>query len=346
MADNSPNIFCVRGYDSEHGGPQARRFVEGGYIAIGWFENLDLSTITDREQLHDLYPHYHPEDTSPNVIGQQVGQIARFLFGIKPGDIVVTPSYDPDCIYWGKVKDGGVRYEPQSLDGCPFPHRRPVEWNKDSLQRNQFSTPLKYSMGSSLTVFAVKHKQDFLEAIGHKEWLSQEDVQAIQNYRQDYEQTVIERIINRLEAKEFEILVTELLRTLGFTAEHKGKSGDYGVDVEGDLDIYNLASVKLVVQVKRYQPTRKVSEKEVIALRMNRKLASQLAFITTSDFENKALEAARHPDFEPIGLMNGSGFVRLLTDKWEELLERSDNEVIEDVLKKLGLRRGLVIEDN
>ena len=39
-----------------------------------------------------LYKAEHPDDTSNIVIGQQVGQIARFLLEIATGDYVITPQ--------------------------------------------------------------------------------------------------------------------------------------------------------------------------------------------------------------------------------------------------------------
>ena len=82
------NVWCVRA----EFGTYAKQFVDCGYVAIGWMPNSDLSSIKARDELYPLYKSEHPDDTSNIVIGQQVGQIARFLLEIQPGDYVITPA--------------------------------------------------------------------------------------------------------------------------------------------------------------------------------------------------------------------------------------------------------------
>jgi hypothetical protein len=66
------DVWCVRA----EFGTYAQHFVKGGYVAIGWIEDTDLSHVTTREEIYPLYKQAHPDDTSNIVIGQQVGQIA------------------------------------------------------------------------------------------------------------------------------------------------------------------------------------------------------------------------------------------------------------------------------
>src|ERR1051325_11864770 len=94
--NNSPEIYCVRA----NYGQYTNHFLKGSYIAIGWLEEDDLSVVKSRAEIQVLYKNYH-DDTSPYVIGQQVGQIARFLLDIVPGDYVIVPAPDTDFIYWG-----------------------------------------------------------------------------------------------------------------------------------------------------------------------------------------------------------------------------------------------------
>ncbi len=69
------NVWCVRA----EFGTYTQAFVDGGYVAIGWMPELDLGTVRSRDSLYPLYKQAYPKDTSNIVIGQQVGQIARFL---------------------------------------------------------------------------------------------------------------------------------------------------------------------------------------------------------------------------------------------------------------------------
>ncbi len=93
------NLFCVRA----DFGTYTEKFVAGGYIGLGWIPEVDLSGITAREQLYPLYKTAHPDDKSNIVIGQQVGQIARFLLDIKADDYVITPALDTEFLCYGTV---------------------------------------------------------------------------------------------------------------------------------------------------------------------------------------------------------------------------------------------------
>ncbi len=57
---------------------------------LGGSLRLDLSTVTSRDELYPLFKAAYPDDTSNIVIGQQVGQIARFLLEMRAGDYVIT----------------------------------------------------------------------------------------------------------------------------------------------------------------------------------------------------------------------------------------------------------------
>ncbi len=94
------NVWCVRA----ESGIYTEQFVSGGYVAIDWMRKVDLSAVESREQLYPLYKQAHPNDTSNIVIGQQVGQIARFLFEIQAGDYVITPAADTAWVHYGRIE--------------------------------------------------------------------------------------------------------------------------------------------------------------------------------------------------------------------------------------------------
>lgn len=319
------NIYVVRA----NFGQYTEHFLNGGYVAIGWMEEIDLSQYKSRDELYEPYRKYHPNDTSNVVVGQQVGQIARFLFEIQPGDYVITPSSNTEYIYYGIITKHGYYHEKQN-DGCPYPHRKKVKWVKEPIQRSQFSVPFQNTIRSSLTVFAVLHQKNFFETIGRKDLVPQAQIKTEQNY---YD-LILDRILE-LDATEFEILITHILNAMGFEAEHVGKVGDDGVDAKGELDIANMAKIRLYVQAKRYKPGSTISAQSVKALRQNIPNNAQGTFITTSDFQKKALEIAVEPGFPRIGTINGKQFVELLSDTWEDIPD--------EFQEKLGLKRGLVL---
>lgn len=320
-----PEVYCVRA----EFGSFARHFTNGGYAAIGWIGKSDLRSAKSKDDLYPLYKKAHPEDTSNIVIGQQVGQIARFLFEIQAGDYIITPDADTELLHVGVVEPSPSYFYSDASDGCPYRHRRRVKWLGGTFKRSTFSVPFQNTIRSSLTVFYVSQKEHFFEVIGKKDLVTHVPHGSYDPYR-----AVLDQLLE-LNDKEFEILITHLLSAIGFEgAEHTGKVGDGGVDATGELNVANLAKMKLFVQVKRYKLGTRISAKDVKALRQSIPAGGQGAFITTSDFQNAASDIALEQGFPRIGLVNGHQLVDLLVEHWID--------VPDDFKNKLGLKPGLV----
>jgi predicted Mrr-cat superfamily restriction endonuclease len=238
------NVWCVRA----NGGEYTDHFLRGGYVGIGWGEiDRDLSDIEVREDLYPLVRATYPEITSPIVIGNYVGQIARFLLEIKANDYVITPAADTEWLHFGLVAPDPYEFA-EATDGCRYRHRRKVSWEERRLRRADFSVPFQNTIRSALSVFWVSHRDEFLAAIGRADLVRKPAAPTYDPYR-----VVLEQVLS-LEAQEFEILVGHLLTALGFEgSEVTGKSGDGGVDAIGELNVANLAKVKVFVQAKRYK---------------------------------------------------------------------------------------------
>jgi restriction system protein len=319
------NVFCVRA----EFGSYTKHFVAGGYVAIGWIPATDLSAVKTRDELYPLYRAEHPGDTSNIVIGQQVGQVARFLIEMRAGDYVFTPAADTEFLHYGQLAPAPSYFHAAGDDGCPYRHRRRVEWAAGTLHRSEFSVPLQNTIRSSLTVFAVSQHDEFLAAIGRDDLVSTPKAAAYDPYL-----AVLEQVLE-LDPAEFEILVSHLLTALGFEgSEVTGRTGDGGVDATGELNVANLAKVKVFVQAKRYKLGSRVSAGTVRALRQAIPRDGQGAFITTADFDGKASDIALDPNFPRIGLINGRQLVDLLVEHW--------NDIPQEFQERLGLRPGLV----
>lgn len=322
------NIFCVRADFGQY----TDDFIRGGYVAIGWIREFDLSHITTRDEIYPLYKKVHPDDTSNIVIGQQVGQISRFLLEIQSGDYVITPARDTNYLYYGVVEKNSYYYETDSTkDNCPYVHRKKIQWNNDPVLRSEFSVPFQNTMKSSLTVFSVSHKRNFFEVIGRTDLVPK----AEQTIKFDYYKSILNKILE-LDAQEFEILVTHILSALGFEgSEHTGRPNDGGVDATGVLDVSGMAKISVFVQAKRYKLGKSINANTVKALRANIPSGGQGAFITTAGFQKKAQEIATETGFPRIGLINGNQLVDILSEHWEDIPD--------DFQEKLGLKIGLVI---
>jgi len=319
------NVWCTRA----EFGKYTNHFVKGGYIGIGYGLTGSLVDVSTREELTRLYKLAHPDVTSNLVIGQQVGQCARFLFEMKEGDYVITPGSDSELLNYGILNSKNYWFESSLSDECPYSHRRGVDWSRQVLHRSSFSVPFQNTIRSSLTVFGISQKDEFLLTVKAEGHVSEKKQIAYDPY-----ETVLEQVLT-LDDKEFEILVGYLLTAIGFEeSQVTGKTGDGGVDATGILNVANLAKVKVYVQAKRYKRGSKINANTVKQLRTAIPVGGQGAFITTADFQSSASEVAVENGFPRIGLINGKQLVDLLVEHWVDLpLEFRD---------RLGLRIGLI----
>jgi len=157
------NVWCVRANAGEY----TEHFLRGGYAAIGWREiGQDLGAVTSRDDLYSIMRSAYPDVDSQIVIGNYVGQVARLLLEIRAGDYVITPAADTEWLHHGQIAPDPSYVFAAGDDGCPYRHRRQVVWAKERLKRGDFSVPFQNTIRSSLTVFAVSQRDEFLAAIG------------------------------------------------------------------------------------------------------------------------------------------------------------------------------------
>jgi restriction endonuclease Mrr len=193
----------------------------------------------------------------------------------------------------------------------------------------RFFCAIPNTIRSGLTVYNISQAAHFFEIIGRNDLIRRSRKEVYDPYK-----AVLDQLLE-LNPTEFEILITHLLAALGFEgSEHTGKTGDGGVDATGELNVANLAKVKIYVQVKRYKLGSKINASTVRALRQSIPSGGQGAFITTADFQNAASDVALEMGFPRIGLVNGRQLVDLLIEHWADIPQ--------EFKEKLGLKLGLV----
>ena len=209
--------------------------------------------------------------------------------------------------------------------------RRKMDWADQTLLRRSLSMPLQYALRAAKSVYAIEHRDDFLAAISQNDVQSEPSISR-PSRQTDTSQVVIKRILN-MDAKEFEMLVEQLLAAMGFeNTAVTGKPGDKGVDVTGELNVSNLATVNLFVQVKRYK-SRNLRASDIRKLQKAIPPGGQGAFVTTTDYRQDAKDIA-FDQSPPIGLINGHQLVDLLIEHW--------NDIAPEFHEMLGLKPGLV----
>jgi restriction system protein len=117
---------------------------------------------------------------------------------------------------------------------------------------------------------------------------------------------------------QFEELVLALVRGLGYglstgSIEHTGGSGDFGID--GIVHLDRLGLDKIYLQAKRYKETNKIGSSEIQkffgALKGHH--ASKGIFITTSSYQNSALEYAKSVS-DTLVLIDGNKLAELMIE--------------------------------
>jgi hypothetical protein len=134
---------------------------ENNYIAIGWhdrgFESLTWLIKEDNDdakrKLADLYKKTLGKTwgRTKKQQSKDVSQIYYFVKVMQDGDVVLSPT-PRRTVLIGKVT-GGVYWA--NHDKCKYRDRRKVEWLKE-ISLDKLSQPLRYSLGSLLTLFRIK----------------------------------------------------------------------------------------------------------------------------------------------------------------------------------------------
>ena len=314
-------------------GRYADIFKKNGYAAIGWFKEKapDYST---REAIIKHYRKEYSKDSDARTY-QNVGQVYRFWNEINDGDIVVSTYANGDLIV-GKAK--GKPYFVK--DNFEFYERIDVEWNSEIVNRYQLPIGLQNTLKSSLTVFSISQVDEIAEAAGFKTDRKVEIQNKLFNENDLYK--AIRNRILELDPYEFELLVSKILQTLGFEAtQETGRSGDGGIDYEGILDVNGVASVKLQVQVKRYE-SNKINDIAIRNFRGSLKRDYQGTFITLSSFNKKAVEGANNPHMESIKLIDGNQFVDLFILQYDEIMKLLNEEGSDLLQEKLLFKKTLI----
>ena len=314
-------------------------FKKHSYIGIGWFEEINPIEnnwdLTDKDFLKEKYREKYPKDVNMRV-NQNVGQIFRFINDINIGDIIISPHNTNELII-GKVV-GDLYFEEDN--SSPYPWRKKVEWLKNEFNRHSFSNPLQNTLRSSLTCFEVKQRDEIFEVLGFDVPITKTKKEIKFDSKTAYE--LIRLKFLELGATEFEQLVSYLLRTLGFEpTQETGKVGDGGIDFEGILDVNGIASVNLQVQVKRYDNS-SIGEKEIRSFRGALKQDYQGCFITLSKFQKKAIISSTKEGYKGIQLIDGTKFIELFIQQYEEIIDVIQSDDNDELLDKLQFKKSLL----
>lgn len=128
------------------------------HVCIGWSQYGDLKNVASKDALRNTIESSQP-NSSKNSVGQQVGQIWRFINEMQIGDFVVLG--DKSIANIGKITTGYYyddNIEKQSKD---YASNRGVQWLK-AVPYSDLSINFKNSLGSAMSVFSLNEYKSYI----------------------------------------------------------------------------------------------------------------------------------------------------------------------------------------
>lgn len=306
-------------------------FLQNNVVAMGWTEIADLSKLkADREAFKAAVALGYPQK-KPGAIPNNAGQLFRFVYEMKVGDLVVYPSKRDRHIHIGRV-EGEYSYNPGL--SAAYPHQRAVKWLCD-LPRTKFSQGALYETGSAMSFFRVKTYADEFGAAAQGKVASlpaviQDETEAPVNLEETGQDEIAKLISARFKGHGLARLVEAILKAQGYTTYLSPAGPDAGIDILAGAGQLGFAKPSLCVQVKSGDAP--VESKTLNELRgaMQSVNATEGLFVSWGGFKPTVYKQALSSFFS----------VRLWTQK--ELLENlfSSYDRLDDDLKaELPLKR-------
>ena len=126
---------------------------ERQHICIGWSKLGDITGISSRSELEIKYKKTWPDDKA-RTVGQNVGQIWRFVSDAKSGDYVIYA--DGDQCHIGKISSD-YYYENETREGQSpdYVNVRDVIWLKKNIKRSELSESLHRSLMTAMSFWTM-----------------------------------------------------------------------------------------------------------------------------------------------------------------------------------------------
>jgi len=289
---------------------------ERNLVAIGWREVGDVSDVGSRKEFKERYRQAFPEH-STGRLRTNAAQIYRFAQEIQVGDYVLTYITSSREILIGLI-EGPYQY---LRDPCldKYPHVRQVDWLA-KVSRDDFGQRARRSLGSRSTVFSLDDYVDQIHrlATGQETGTLEED-EEIPSFFEEVKAQADELIadsISRMDPYDFQDMVAELLRAMGFRAVSTSAGRDRGVDIVAHPDVLGFEPPRIKAQVKHRRTS--TSGPQMRSFIATLRDGENGLYVSTGGFTREAqLEA--HGSREPITLLHRDDFIQLLLEHYDDL---------------------------
>jgi restriction system protein len=313
MAEPEPTIWGIHAGKT---GDADSLFLKQGYVAIGWQQLGDLRAIPpDRDAFKAAVAACYPQG-KPGAYPVYAGQLYRFVYEMKAGDLVVYPSKHDQRVHIGRV-DGDYKYDPNLEAG--YPHLRAVKWLR-SLPRSQFSQGALYEIGSAMSLFQVKNYADEFRAALEGKTAPPPVVkdETIALVADEIEQTtrdfILKRLAQDLKGHPLAGFVAHVLGAMGYRCRVSPEGPDGGVDIIAHKDELGFEPPIIKVQVKGTESS--VGDPVVSALYGKVSSGEYGLLVTLGTFTPAAKNFARSKS--NLRLIDGRELVDLVLQHYEQ----------------------------
>jgi restriction system protein len=226
-------------------------FVTKNVVAVGWIDDIDLSTINTQELLKKRMVDAYP-DTNIHTVNNWTSQISKFLFEfVQDKDYAVTYNSNSRCYHIGKINSG---YEYNNNIIPEYPHIRHVAWI-GTVSRDMLSSSARNTLGAISTIFCVNDnvKAEILEILSGKKPAMAEEGETEEIIKEDMQLKSLEFIKDKVAALnwiEMQDLIAGILRAMGYRTLVSQKGPDRGKDIIASPDGLGLEEPNIRTEVK------------------------------------------------------------------------------------------------
>ena len=312
------NAWVVR---PNPGGDRLQEFRTDEMVAIGWPSLGDLTQAEKSDIRQGLKDSY---DWNNYKVGQNTGQINRFVNEMEVGDHVLVPS--GGNIYFGKIDS--EYYFDSNVAEEGYPHQRDVKWefNGDAIDRSSLPGQLHDSLKGRLTVFSTN--ADLIEEVDHQDSVT-EGADRYTQLQNQYLKKLRAGELHGIQSSSFEDAVNTVLDNYFPGISRQATTSDENGDTDLKADLPGGITVR--VQVKHYYSDQgKLSKEAIHQLAASMEPGDNGIVVTATDVSEAAQKAANQSEMK-VEIIDGAEFTDLLFENIEEFSSKE--------LNTLGLRR-------
>lgn len=277
-------------------------YLDNGIASIGWPALGDPTRFITKEEMI-LCANEKYDERKPSTRLSQMSQLWRFMHEIEIGDTILSYSKEKREYIIGTVTK--PHFYNVNVGNFNYPNHISVEWQAQTISRDQLTSSSKNTLGSTLTIFrADSVANDFLKLLNEPETTlpdtpPDDSIDLLEEFEGKAKSMISDKI-DSLDPWEIQEVIGGLLQAMNYNVRVSPKGPDGGVDVIAFKDAFGFEKPIIKVQVKHRKSTAGSPEIQQL-LGANPRVGNSL-FVSTGGFSNQALAVAKQEGVKTIDL--------------------------------------------